>query len=173
MKTLRTITALALLLFSFSSCDKLQDLAEFPLDFSLDETFSVEDADAEFTTSTTINALDDGNISSNVDKIKAYEIEKVAITISNLVADNSSSSLSNLKLSIGGNEYSIDGLPSLAIMETQGEIELIIDTSGLEAIRALIAAGTDVIVIASATVNDGPASFDLTLSISGKITVGP
>jgi hypothetical protein len=172
MKILKTTIALTLLLFCFSSCDQLEDLAEIDLPFSLDETFGATNADGEFNSTTTINALDDGNISANLDNIKAYSIEKVSITITNLVTDTSPS-LSNLNLSIGGNQYTIDGLPSLAVMQTQGEMEFTIDTAGLEAIRVLIAAGADIAVIASATVTDGPASFDLTLSIAGNITVGP
>lgn len=176
MKTLKTVTALAFLIFSFSSCDKAEDLLEFDLDFSLDETFNAAASSGIFINSTTINATDDANISDNLDKIKSYEVQKVSIAVSNLVTDTSPS-ISNLIFTLvhQSGTITLTSAPSISLeaLQAQGTIDLPLDQNALEGIRGMLAAGGDIILNAKADIANGPATFDLKISITGKITVGP
>lgn len=176
MKTLKIFSALLVLSLISSSCDEVKDLVEFDLDFSLEETFNIVGEDGMYTASKTINALDDGNISGNIDNIKNYEVEKMSITVTNLVADLTSANISNLELKLtdptGDIIVSSPVAINLETLQAVGKTDLNLDADTLERIKAMIVAGDDITLTGSATVGDGPASFDLTISIDGKITIG-
>ena len=179
MKTIRIIAALTLLTFTFSGCDKVEDLLEFDLDFSLDETFPVVSMSADdvtYSDTRTINVSDDGNISDNLDNIKNYEVEKMTITVSNLVTDGTPS-ISDMVFALthSTGNITIQSTPalSLAALEAAGATDLNLDQNILEGIKSMFVAGGDITLGAVATVQDGPASFDITISIVGKITVAP
>jgi len=181
MKMIRTIIALTLLTFSFSGCDKAEDLLDFDLDFSLDETFPVvseSEGDVTYEGTRTINITDDGNVSSNLDNIKDYEVEMVTITVTNLVTDGTTNpSISNMVFamthSTGNITIESTSVLSLATLQAAGATDLSLDPSILQAIKDMFVAGGGITLGAVATVQDGPASFDLTISIVGKITIAP
>ncbi len=177
MKTLKIITTLLALSFVLSSCEKVKDLVDTPLDFSLDETFNVVDAAGDYSRSTTINASDDGNISANLDNIKDYTVDKVTFTVSNVDADPAAS-VSNLMFTLTGVTsgsnvgVTISDTNTLETLQALGAIDLDLGDDLLEIIKAMLASGEDITVEVGATVVDGPATFDLTLSLSGTIIVG-
>ncbi len=178
MKTFKAVTTLLVLSFALSSCDKVKDLADFDLDFSLDETFNVVNAEGDYSKTTTINASDDGNISANLDKIKDYTVEKVTFTVSNLVADPAAS-VSDLMFTLTGVTsgsnvgVTISDTNTLETLQALGAIDLEFGETTLEILKTMLVSGEDITVEVGATVVDGPATFDLTLSLSGQITVGP
>ena len=179
MKTIRIIAALTLLTFTFSGCDKVEDLLEFDLAFSLDETFPVASTlseDVTYSDTRTINVSDDGNISENLDNIKSYEVEKVTITVTNLTTTGTPS-ISDMAFALthstGNITIESTQTLSLAALQASGATDLGVNTDILNNIKDMFTAGGDITLGAVATVEDGPASFDITISIVGKITVAP
>ena len=179
MKKIRIIAAMTLLTFTFAACDKVEDLLEFDLDFSLDETFSVVTTspdDVTYSDTRTINVNDDGNISENLDNIKSYEVEKVTITVTNLVT-NGTPSISDMAFALthstGNITIESTQTLSLSALQASGATDLGVSPDLLNKIKEMFVAGGDITLGAVATVENGPASFDITISIEGKITIAP
>jgi hypothetical protein len=176
MKSVKILTSLLVLSITIYSCDKVKDILKAPIPYLLDETILVNKANGGYTKTITINAADDPDISANLDNIKSYEVDNVSITVTNVDAADPTANISNLNIEFSDANGSviISNSPELNLvaLAAAGKTDLELDADKLEGIKAMIESGEDFKMETRVTVEKGPASFNLTISIEGKIIVG-
>jgi len=174
MKYVKQLTFAVLAAVAMISCDKAEELLEFDLDFSLEETMPVvTTADPQsFAVFEIMNPSDDGNIEDNLDKIKRYTIETMAIEFSD-VPQSGTYTADELKITFTGNSSIVSlALPG-ATPITNASLPFELDDALSGDLREMLLSGEDITIGVSATISGGPVAFNLKLSIDGKITVGP
>jgi hypothetical protein len=174
MKTLRLFPTLAISLLLLNSCDDVKDLLKIPVPFSLEQTIPIValNSDAKtYTATKVIQVSANADISSNFDNIKSYEIESLSYTISD-VATITSPSISGVKFIISGASDEVVAEKSSSTPISESTTQLDLSTDSLEKVKNMVANGENITIEASATVVNGPVSFDLTISIIGKIQIG-
>jgi hypothetical protein len=171
--------ALALVVFSFNSCNKLDEAD----DFSFDAEFVVEfviDEDGEFTnrpyqSTLTLDATDNTQVATYAAKIKEIKINKITYSINSFASDPPGSHvmLNSGQLgfgAVGAASTVVAAVPSLDLLTAGAETELDVDTDELNQIAAKLKEDLAVDVHTSCTLSQTPVQFNVPVTFYVTIT---
>ena len=165
MKTIKFLTVLSLIAFTFTSCDEIDELTEITVnaDESVDITTTVAENSTDFSQSSTIS-IDNQDVRDNLDRIESVTVNSLTYQFVS-VSGNEDAVISGT-LSFGTGSITFDDVnPTSA----QGQTFTISDTTAINAFATAIRNGASVTVTLAGTAENAPVTF--TVRVSADMTI--
>lgn len=162
---------LLILLYAVFSCT--DDLTEFNINSELSEDIDVNVSEViqNISYSSTIDASQDRDIVSNIDKIISYEIEEVYFSISEFDGPETANMSGTISVGSGVNTYSVD-IQSLNIkLFADDNYSISLSEEQLSALEGLLLSANQLEISFNGSVSEAPVSFKLTLTVKTMVKV--